>query len=546
MVIDLKDRDFISYVTNFCLFLLRSNLLSMAATPNKQEPVFELIRSMSKAEKRNFKLYATRLSGNQQAKFIALFDCLDGMEEYNEKRILQRCPIKKEQLPNMKAHLYKQILVSIRLLEVQHSLHMQLHEQLDFARILYNKGLYQQSSKLLDKAADLALQSEQYTVALDFIELQKKIDTQNTTRGMISKSEKLNRLADTLCDRITRISELANISTQLYGLYLQLGYTRTQKDINLIIHVYGQRLSKYENLPEDKLSFTERFYLYQAYTWYHYLLHNMLLCYKNVRHWITLFDEHPQMKRLMFDAYMRGYSRLLDSLFLLRSYKRFAQTLNTFEHEIAGIDNVGDNSRMIALQIHYTHQINKSFYEGAFNEGIKIIPEVEAFIQRYQNHLDIHHRMLLYYKIACLYFGNGDYDACMNYLKRIISTRDPLIRRDLQCYARILNLICSYESGSDYNIDYQIRAVYVFLDKMNDLQQVQKEMMHFLKRLNSVYASDLKEAFRKLYETLKPYEHHPYERRTFYYLDVLSWLQSKVEGIPVGEVIRRRFLAETH
>lgn len=546
MVIDLKDRDFISYVTNFCLFLLRSNLLSMAATPNKQEPVFELIRSMSKAEKRNFKLYATRLSGNQQAKFIALFDCLDGMEEYNEKRILQRCPIKKEQLPNMKAHLYKQILVSIRLLEVQHSLHMQLHEQLDFARILYNKGLYQQSSKLLDKAADLALQSEQYTVALDFIELQKKIDTQNTTRGMISKSEKLNRLADTLCDRITRISELANIATQLYGLYLQLGYTRTQKDINLIIHVYGQRLSKYENLPEDKLSFTERFYLCQAYAWYHYILHNMLLCYKNVRHWITLFDEHPQMKRLMFDAYMRGYSRLLDSLFLLRSYKRFAQTLNTFEHEIAGIENVGDNSRMIALQIHYTHQINKSFYEGAFNEGIKIIPEVEAFIQRYQNHLDIHHRMLLYYKIACLYFGNGDYDACMNYLKRIISTRDPLIRRDLQCYARILNLICSYESGSDYNIDYQIRAVYVFLDKMNDLQQVQKEMMHFLKRLNSVYASDLKEAFRKLYETLKPYEHHPYERRTFYYLDVLSWLQSKVEGIPVGEVIRRRFLAETH
>lgn len=546
MVIDLKDRDFISYVTNFCLFLLRSNLLSMAATPNKQEPVFELIRSMSKAEKRNFKLYATRLSGNQQAKFIALFDCLDGMEEYNEKRILQRCPIKKEQLPNMKAHLYKQILVSIRLLEVQHSLHMQLHEQLDFARILYNKGLYQQSSKLLDKATDLALQSEQYTVALDFIELQKKIDTQNTTRGMISKSEKLNRLADTLCDRITRISELANIATQLYGLYLQLGYTRTQKDINLIIHVYGQRLSKYENLPEDKLSFTERFYLYQAYAWYHYILHNMLLCYKNVRHWITLFDEHPQMKRLMFDAYMRGYSRLLDSLFLLRSYKRFAQTLNTFEHEIAGIENVGDNSRMIALQIHYTHQINKSFYEGAFNEGIKIIPEVEAFIQRYQNHLDIHHRMLLYYKIACLYFGNGDYDACMSYLKRIISTRDPLIRRDLQCYARILNLICSYESGSDYNIDYQIHAVYVFLDKMNDLQQVQKEMMHFLKRLNSVYASDLKEAFRKLYETLKPYEHHPYERRTFYYLDVLSWLQSKVEGIPVGEVIRRRFLAETH
>ena len=109
---------------------------------------------------------------------------------------------------------------------------------------------------------------------------------------------------------------------------------------------------------------------------------------------------------------------------------------------------------------------------------------------------------------------------------------------------RILNLICSYESGIDYNIDYQIRSVYVFLVKMNDMQQVQLEMMRFLKRLNTIYAGDLKEEFRKLYEILKPYEQHPYERRTFYYLDVLSWLQSKVEGIPVAEVIRRRFLSE--
>ena len=85
----------------------------MNAASGKQEPVFDLIRSMSKAEKRNFKLYATRLSGNQEAKFVTLFDCMDSLDEYDEAKILQRCPIKKEQLPNMKAHLYKQILVSI-------------------------------------------------------------------------------------------------------------------------------------------------------------------------------------------------------------------------------------------------------------------------------------------------------------------------------------------------------------------------------------------------------------------------------------------------
>ena len=91
----------------------------MNIVTGKQESVYDLIRSMSKAEKRNFKLYATRLSGNQEAKFISLFDCMDALDEYDETKILQRCPIKKEQLPNMKAHLYKQILVSIRLLDAQ-------------------------------------------------------------------------------------------------------------------------------------------------------------------------------------------------------------------------------------------------------------------------------------------------------------------------------------------------------------------------------------------------------------------------------------------
>ena len=126
----------------------------MNIVTGKQESVYDLIRSMSKAEKRNFKLYATRLSGNQEAKFISLFDCMDALDEYDETKILQRCPIKKEQLPNMKAHLYKQILVSIRLLDAQRTVPIQLREQIDFARILYDKGLFRQSTKILEKAKE--------------------------------------------------------------------------------------------------------------------------------------------------------------------------------------------------------------------------------------------------------------------------------------------------------------------------------------------------------------------------------------------------------
>ena len=69
---------------------------------------------------------------------------------------------------------------------------------------------------------------------------------------------------------------------------------------------------------------------------------------------------------------------------------------------------------------------------------------------------------------------------------------------------------------------------------MNDMQQVQRAIMAFLKRLNSMYETTLKDELRQLYRRLKPLEHHPYERRTFYYLDILSWLESKLKGGPVA------------
>lgn len=514
----------------------------MSAQSNKQENVFDLVKSMTKAEKRNFKLFATRLSGNHDAKFLALFDCMESIEEYDEAYILAKCPVKKEQLPNMKAHLYKQILKSIRQLGTQHSIPMEIHENLDYARILYDKGLYRQSLRILEKTKEQAMAYEQHATAIDIIEFQKKIETLWISRSMGSKSEISSRKADRIFRKVANVNELSNISNQLYSLYLKLGYARSQKDLDLILQVFEPKFRIYASEP---LSFTEKVYFYQAQVWYHYIRHDMLTCYKYARRWIELFYTAPQMKELMYDLYIMGYSRLLEGLYLLHNHRRFVKSLDRFEQECGTLATMNTNARMIALQILYTHQMNRHFYEGTFSEGAKMIPQVTRFIEEFEDKLDIHYRMLLYYKIASMYFGSGDYLKCNEYLNKIIVTRDPQIRRDLQCYARILRLISSYEAGLDYNIDYQARSAYLFLVKMNDLHEVQKEMVSFLKRINSMYDSAMKSELRNLYDRIKPFENHPYEKRSFYYLDVISWLEGKLGGRKVADVIRGKFLAET-
>jgi hypothetical protein len=110
------------------------------------DALFILLKSLERAEKRNFKLYVTRNSASTDLKIIQLFDALDKMKDYDEEELLRKNEsIQKQQLSNLKAHIYDPILASLRVLQQHDNIDLQIHEALDHAKILYNKGLYLQS-----------------------------------------------------------------------------------------------------------------------------------------------------------------------------------------------------------------------------------------------------------------------------------------------------------------------------------------------------------------------------------------------------------------
>jgi hypothetical protein len=140
-----------------------------------------------------------------------------------------------------------------------------------------------------------------------------------------------------------------------------------------------------------------------------------------------------------------------------------------------------------------------------------------------------------------MYFGSGNNDTCIFYLDKIISNKSLSMRQDLLCFSRILNLFEHYEAGYDYHIDTLLKSTYKFLLKMNDLHEVQKEMIKFIKSLQNIYPQDIKKAFIKLHSKLKTFEDDPYESRAFLYLDIISWLESNIQNKPIGEIIKNKY-----
>src|ERR1700712_1376179 len=161
--------------------------------PNRStDALFQLVKSLEKSEKRNFKLYVSRNSGGEDLKVVQLFDAIDKMEVYDEELLLKKTPaIKKQQLSNSKAHLYRQILASLRLIKQEDNIDIQLHEQMDYARILYNKGLYLQSLKILDKMKEMARLKNQFTYLQQALFFEKNIESLHITRSMKNRAEQL-------------------------------------------------------------------------------------------------------------------------------------------------------------------------------------------------------------------------------------------------------------------------------------------------------------------------------------------------------------------
>lgn len=495
---------------------------------------------MNKVEKRHFRLYTSRNRGSEGAKFIRLFEVLDGMKDYNEELIFKKeRSIKRSQLANLKAHLYGELLVALRLLHSDKNLDIQIREQIDYARILYNRGLILQSLKVLDKAKSLAKDNGHYLLTLEILQFEKSIESRHITRSL--KGRAANLIEETVFygNKITEVVKLSNLSLLLYGLYLETGHVKNETEAREVEELFKRQL---EGINTRQTSFFGKAYMHQAHCWYYFILYDFSRYYRHAQKWVRLFEEHPEEKKEDPFLYLKAVHNLLNALFITGNDQKMEEELKALEEFYADTENWNENLRIQSFVYLYTAKINKHFLEGTFTKGLELIPEIESQLKTYQDYLDTHRIMVFYYKIASLYFGSGDNENAIRYLNKIINLKVGHLRSDIQCFARILHLIAHYELGNTDLLEYLIKSVYRFLSKMEDTDAVQDEIFRFLRRSLSSRPQDLTKQFMELRDRLEKVSKDKYARRSYQYLDIVSWLESKIERKPVQAVIRRKFM----
>lgn len=143
---------------------------------SKISPVYELIHSLSKNEKRHFSLLIGSSGNPEDKKVVKLFNHLNKAEEYDEAKLLKQLPeIKAEQLSNQKSYLYQKLLQALRLYNGPKINDLQIREQIDFAQILFERRLYAQGLSALRKARKLASVQENLEQQLEILKMERGV-----------------------------------------------------------------------------------------------------------------------------------------------------------------------------------------------------------------------------------------------------------------------------------------------------------------------------------------------------------------------------------
>jgi len=499
--------------------------------------LFNLIKSLSKSEKRFFKLSSSLQSGEKN--YLKIFDIIDKQDEYNEVAIKKEFEGERfiKHFPSEKNHLYKLILKSLRSYFSDNSVNSILIQEIKNIEILYKKGLYRECEKFLKRAKKLANEHEKFYYWFELINLEKMLLEESFEEGIFNKN-----LDDLILEEQDVISKLRNLA-EYHVLYAKVnyvfrneGYVRSKKAREIITEVSQNYLIKGKNTALSKRAATICFYT-QAFCYAaDYQRDLSFIAFNKVK---MILDDNPVLKKDLPRRYVRTIFNLILILIErseLRSAFKLINNLRELENE------EGFNSLDIRVRIFKaTYMAELNIYDklGEYNKALEIVDKVQEMLEVYKDKINKEQLISFYLKFAFIYFGTGQYNKSLFWLNKILNDNENLLRQDLYSYARLFNLVVHYELGNYDLIEYLVKSTLRYLNKKNRDFLLEKTLISYIRKLSKNLSDEKRlHLFKECRNEVEVLFDEEDNRFMLNYFDFICWLDSKIYNVEFAEVVK--------
>lgn len=499
-----------------------------------------LIKSMSKPEKRYFKVFSSRHVIGENNNYLILFDAIDKQDEYDEVKLLKKFKDKSfiNRFSISKNRLYAAILKSLDSFHSNSSVEAQLQRQLHAVEILYHKSLYDQSLKLLHSARKVAEKHEKLTILADISKWEKRIyekDNYEELGGEKALNDMLKEDRE-LMTTLNSFNELWNIKSRIFTHLYQQGKVRNASELDQLKKIIDDATDRLKG----KQGSTENSYLLNhIHSAYYFAVGDYNACYPYLEDNLKLIDKKPHLFSEEPNIYI---SVLANSIYVGMRLGKWNEALKNVDKlrklpqklEIQKSEDL--DIRLFALA--KSTELTLYAQSGEFEKGYELIPSIEEGLVKYEGKLSSVRKAHFYFNIAVVLFGLEKYHESLKWVNQLLNNVEIDKTRDIHCMAQIMNLIIHLELGNKSLLPYALRSTQRFLETRKKVYRFENVVLDFVNEILKKRQSKAdEELFANLATDLAKLKEDSFERTVFEYFDFLAWAKSKVDGKKYRDLI---------
>jgi hypothetical protein len=506
----------------------------------KTEALLVLVNSLTKAEKKAFKIVSQRYKVIPG--YLSLFNIIC------KKRDISVSELKKDFLLNNRKtsfditvnYLYKILLDTLLDLRKEQDSYYLLFNSIMKARILFEKSLFEDCFNLLNKVIEDSIVYEnfyallvasklelEYLLALNFPMMDEKLllGKHNRVNEILSFIRKINQQSSLYELLKYRVSYFGNVRSDEQKLNLN---DLVVSEISILAS------SNLENFEINKLH-----QLFQA----NYLI--SVGDYKSaIRSYIELNNLFEKNKHLWQNPpiyYLLTLEGVLDTLRTIRDY----EGMKYFINQLKKIQSPSVNFTANVNCLIFLNELFPKLDQGNYAlSAAHLLEKGEAVFNKLQL-LSLTRQAELCLYTALIYFCNKDYKKAHKYLNTIILKGKDYHFLTLYRTIRLVNLMILNELGDYKLIETEGRSIKREIKGYIKGYQIEKLMLVYLGKLKQPLTNRNREIlWNKVEGQLQKFRKDVFEQQVLKIFDFTAWIESKIRKLPLDEVVIRNMTGE--
>ncbi|MCI0751929.1 MAG: hypothetical protein L0Y35_08830 [Flammeovirgaceae bacterium] len=498
----------------------------------KSEALIYLVNSMTKPEKKTFKVATLHL---KSPNYVKLYNLITSDKNLTADSLRKKYLVLTNgaSFDTSVAYLYHVLLNTILDLRKEQDSYYSLFDKILKARILFEKSLYKECFDLLNKVKTSAKKFENYYALLisSRLELEYLLSLNfpdTDEKSLLKKHFKVN---ETL-----RVTQKIHQQSVLYELLkhrmIYKGTARSEKQRTELNDLVVSEMSIVASSSLENFEINKLHQLFQA----NYLI--SVGDYKSALHsFYELNNLLEGNKHLWSDPpmyYVFTLEGVLDSLRSLRNYDGMARFISQLKN--LKTPSLSFNTNVTCLV--FLYELFPLLDQGDFFSCEILMKKYSENLLKKTQLLSLARNAELSLYLSLIHFGLKDYRRAQKTLSKIIFTSKDYAYLPLYRTIRLVNLMILYELKDFDLIKYETRSIKREIRTAGKEYEVERRIIKFVNKPSLPHSTlKRKRMWEKTQNEFEVIRHDIYEHQTLRLFDFSAWMESKIRRIHLSEVL---------